>query len=133
MKAVKITGDHNPIPSRFLTAGEKAADGLTSGMGSWTFIIIFLAFIGLWILANVYAWVNQWDPFPFILLNLALSCLAAIQAPIILMAQNRQSQKDRQHAKYDYAVNRRAEREIKEIKIQLSRIEQSLNKSKRKK
>jgi len=66
--------------------------------------------------ANVYAWVNEWDPYPFILLNLVLSCLAAIQAPIILMSQNRQSQKDRLKAEYDYKVNRRAEKEIREIK-----------------
>tara|TARA_Y100000310_G_scaffold338251_1_gene427376 strand:+ start:825 stop:1229 length:405 start_codon:yes stop_codon:yes gene_type:complete len=133
MGEVKITGDHRPISQNLLTAGEKAADSLTAGMGSWTFIIFFLAFIALWVAANVYAWVNQWDPYPFILLNLALSCLAAIQAPIILMAQNRQTQKDRQHSTYDYAVNRKAEREIKEIKIQLSRIEENLKPKKKKK
>ena len=69
-----------------------------------------------WIYLNVSAYVNNWDPWPFIILNLCLSCLAAIQAPIILMSQNRQSQKDRLKSEYDYSVNRKAEREIREIK-----------------
>ena len=71
-------------------------------------------------------WLNQWDPYPFILLNLVLSCLAAIQAPIILMSQNRQSQKDRLRAEYDYAVNRKAVRQNQELKKQLDRIERKL-------
>jgi len=70
--------------------------------------------------ANVYAWISEWDPFPFILLNLVLSCLAALQAPVILMSQNRQAERDRIDAKYDHAVNRKAEREIQSI---LSNIE----------
>jgi uncharacterized membrane protein len=110
-------------PSKF---GQKAADALTAGVGSWTFIILFLAILVLWILTNVYAWINSWDPYPFILLNLVLSCVAAIQAPIILMSQNRANQKDRQRAEYDYAVNRKAEKEIEEIKEQLKRIERKL-------
>ena len=64
---------------------------------------------------NVYAWVGEWDPYPFILLNLVLSCVAALQAPVILMSQNRQAQKDRAKVEYDYKVNRRAERMIIEI------------------
>jgi uncharacterized membrane protein len=66
-------------------------------------------------LVNVYAWINTWDPYPFILLNLVLSCLAAIQAPVILMSQNRAAQRDRLRAEYDYSVNRKAEREIQKI------------------
>ncbi len=110
----------NVVPTTF---GEKAADKVTKVAGSWGFIISFLIILFLWMAANVYAWINTWDPYPFILLNLVLSCLAAIQAPIILMSQNRQTQKDRQRAEYDYAVNRKSAREIDEIRKQLTRIE----------
>lgn len=109
-----------PLPTTF---GEKAADSLTKYAGSWGFIISFLILLVLWMATNVYAWLNTWDPYPFILLNLVLSCLAAIQAPIILMSQNRQSHKDRQRSEYDYAVNRKSAREIDEIRKQLNRIE----------
>jgi len=101
-----------------LTIGQKAADFLTKWAGSWYFIIGFLIFLILWMAVNT-AWVifgKQWDAYPFILLNLVLSCLAAIQAPIILMSQNRAAQKDRLKAEYDYQVNKRAEKEIREIK-----------------
>jgi uncharacterized membrane protein len=114
-----------------LTLGQKTADMITKWAGSWTFIIGFFVFLTLWMILNTYYWMqymqgNPFDPYPFILLNLVLSCLAAIQAPVILMSQNRQGQKDRLKAEYDYQVNRKAEREIREIKIQLSRIEQRL-------
>lgn len=95
--------------------GERAADSLAKGAGSWYFIIGFLVFLGIWMAVNVYAWVGEWDPYPFILLNLVLSCLAALQAPVILMSQNRQAQKDRMKMEYDYKVNRKAERMIEEI------------------
>ncbi len=119
--------DHPSIntPIRF---GQRAADGLTKWAGSWVFIITFLAFLVLWMLVNVYGWINQWDPYPFILLNLVLSCLAAIQAPIILMSQNRENQRDRIRSEYDYAVNRKAEREISQIQKQLERIERKMRK-----
>ncbi len=116
----------HPVISGKRTFGQKAADSLTKWAGSWTFIILFFILIIIWISANIYGWVNQWDPYPFILLNLALSLLAAIQAPIILMSQNREAQKDRLRAQYDYAVNRKAEREISEIQKQLNRIEKKL-------
>ena len=99
-----------------LTIGEKTSDLLTKWAGSWFFIILFFIFLGLWMSANVYAWTQEWDPYPFILLNLVLSCLAAIQAPVILMSQNRTNQKDRLRTEYDYSVNRKAEKEIQEIK-----------------
>jgi uncharacterized membrane protein len=117
----------NKIPTTF---GQRSADKLTKLAGSWTFIISFLIILLLWVLTNIYAWVNSWDPYPFILLNLVLSCIAAIQAPIILMSQNRESQKDRQKAEYDYLVNRKAEKEIEQIQRQLERIEEKLNKRK---
>lgn len=110
------------------TIGQRASDTLTKYAGSWVFIISFLVFLILWMATNVYAWINTWDPYPFILLNLVLSCLAALQAPIILMSQNRQAEKDRQKAEYDYAVNRRAERGIEEIRKQVNRIERKLKK-----
>lgn len=108
------------------TLGERAADGLAAFAGSWGFIIGFIVFLLLWMVANVYAWVNTWDPYPFILLNLVLSCLAAIQAPVILMSQNRQGEKDRKKLEYDYQVNRKAEREIEAIQKQLNRIEKRM-------
>lgn len=113
------------------TFGQKAADNLTKYAGSWGFILIFVTILILWMIFNT-AWLifgNPWDEKPFIMLNLVLSCIAALQAPIILMSQNRQSQQDRQRAEYDYAVNRKAEREISDIKRQLNRIENRFLKS----
>ena len=110
------------------TLGERSADNLAKWAGSWEFILSFLALLGLWIVVNVYAWVSAWDPYPFILLNLVLSCIAAIQAPIILMSQNRQSEKDRLKVDYDFKVNRKAEREIGGMQKQLNRIEARLMK-----
>lgn len=114
------------------TFGESAVDFLTKWAGSWVFILGFLVFLIIWIIINT-TWLifgQSWDPFPFILLNLALSSLAAIQAPLILMSQNRQSKRDRLQAKYDYAVNKKAEKEIQEIQKQLDRIEKIISKKK---
>jgi uncharacterized membrane protein len=127
LNLIKPLSTH-PVIAQERTLGQKASDFLTSWMGSWSFIILFIIFFFLWISANVYAWLNQWDPYPFILLNLALSFLAAIQAPIILMSQNRQTQKDRIRSEYDYSVNRKAEREITAVKKQLDRMEKKINK-----
>ena len=97
-----------------LTFGQKMADNIATFGGSWTFIIAFFFFLMLWILTNVWFLATKpFDPYPFILLNLILSCLAAIQAPIIMMSQNRQEQKDRQRAEHDYQINLKAELEIK--------------------
>jgi len=104
------------------TLGQKSADAMTKWVGSWAFIIIFLIFIVLWMGANIYAWIEGWDPYPFILLNLVLSTIAAIQAPIILMSQNRQAQRDRLRAEYDYKINKKAEQEIREIKEMLKKM-----------
>lgn len=107
------------------TLGQKSADAITKWAGSWTFIILVGIFLFLWMIVNT-SWLvfgREWDPYPFILLNFILSTLAAIQAPIILMSQNREAQKDRARAEYDYAVNRKAEKEIREIRAQLDRIE----------
>lgn len=113
-----------------LTLGQKAADLVAYWAGSWAFIIIFLFFLVLWAFLNTVAiFFGVWDPYPFILLNLFLSCIAAIQAPIILMSQNRQSELDRQRANYDYLVDRKAEREIKEMQIDILEIKELLIKN----
>jgi uncharacterized membrane protein len=116
---------------RKLTLGQRTADSLSKWAGSWVFIIGFFVFLSLWMATNIYAWLNTWDPYPFILLNLVLSCLAAIQAPVILMSQNRANQRDRMRAEYDYEVNRKAEKEIQEMILQLNRIEDKLEKKKK--
>ena len=97
-----------------ITFGQKIADKVASFGGSWTFIIAFGIFILIWIGSNIYFLANKgFDPYPFILLNLILSCLAALQAPVIMMSQNRQEEKDRERSKHDYQVNLKAELEIR--------------------
>jgi len=97
-----------------LTLGQRIADKIAVFGGSWTFIISFFSFIFAWILINVIAIFSKpFDPYPFILLNLILSCLASIQAPIIMMSQNRREQKDRIRGEHDYKINLKAELEIK--------------------
>lgn len=99
-----------------LSIGERLADRLTKYAGSWTFIVIFASIILLWIAINSYVLLSKpFDPYPFILLNLVLSFVAAMQAPIILMSQNREGAKDRLRAEYDYRVNLKAELEIRHI------------------
>jgi uncharacterized membrane protein len=103
--------------------GERIADRVATFGGSWTFIIIFFAILTGWILINSWLASGQpFDPFPFILLNLILSCLAAIQAPIIMMSQNRQDAKDRQRADHDYRVNLKAELEIRQLHSKLDQL-----------
>ncbi|GAO43391.1 DUF1003 domain-containing protein [Flavihumibacter petaseus] len=107
--------------------GERVADRVATFGGSWTFIILFLAVLFFWIILNGFMLVNRaFDPYPFILLNLILSCIAAIQAPIIMMSQNRQEAKDRQRAENDYLVNLKSEIEIRNLhqKMDLSIIDQ---------
>lgn len=130
-----LNTDNHPTITSKLTTGQKASDMLTKWMGSWFFIIIFIIVLVSWIWLNSFYLIKilnsqPFDPFPYILLNLALSCLAAIQAPIILMSQNREAQKDRIRAEYDYAVNRKAAREIDEVQKQLDRIERKINSKK---
>jgi uncharacterized membrane protein len=108
----KIDGEGQQI----LTVGQRIADKVASFGGSWTFIISFGVFILIWITANVYWFLNKgFDPYPFILLNLILSCIAAIQAPVIMMSQNRQEDKDRDRAKKDYMINLKSELEIRTL------------------
>jgi uncharacterized membrane protein len=94
--------------------GQIIADKVASFGGSWTFIISFFVFITIWISSNVLIFTNkEFDPYPFILLNLILSCIAALQAPVIMMSQNRQEEKDRDRAKKDYMINLKSELEIR--------------------
>ena len=96
------------------TLGQRLADKIASFGGSWKFIIMFGVFILIWIFSNIVFLINKgFDPYPFILLNLILSCLAALQAPVIMMSQNRQEEKDRDRAKQDYMVNLKSELEIR--------------------
>src|SRR3954470_17936595 len=99
-------------PPRKLTLGQRIADVVAATMGSWTFIIIQSVILTIWIGLNIPAAVQQWHPYPFILLNLALSFQAAYAAPVIMMSQNRQQDIDRRSAEHDYQVNIKAELEI---------------------
>jgi uncharacterized membrane protein len=100
--------------SKDLTPGQRVADRIASFGGSWTFIIFFFVFLLLWMSINIFVLVKRpFDPYPFILLNLILSSLAAIQAPVIMMSQNRKEEKDRKRSQNDYKVNLKAELEIK--------------------
>ena len=109
-----ITDKLDSNDKQALTVGQRIADHVATFGGSWTFIISFGMFLLIWILINIYWLANKgFDPYPFILLNLILSTLAAIQAPVIMMSQNRQEDKDRERSKKDYMVNLKAELEIK--------------------
>jgi uncharacterized membrane protein len=113
--------DHAPVKDinrehdQSLTAGERIADRVAETIGSWSFIVTQSMILGVWIVLNVVAYIRHWDPYPFILLNLALSFQAAYAAPIIMMSQNRQADKDRLMAQHDYEINLKAEREVKDI------------------
>jgi uncharacterized membrane protein len=105
------------------TYGQKLADKVATFGGSWRFIILFAIFIFIWMLINIIFLSNKgFDPYPFILLNLILSCLAALQAPVIMMSQNRQEEKDRERAKQDYMVNLKAELEIRILHEKLDHL-----------
>jgi uncharacterized membrane protein len=109
-----------------ISPGNRLADKVASFGGSWRFIGAFFAFIVLWIGSNIYLLTRPFDPYPFILLNLILSCVAAIQAPVIMMSQNRKEEKDRLRAQNDYLVNLKAEIEIRNLhqKLDMLIIEQ---------
>lgn len=92
-----------------ITFGQRASDKLAEFAGSWFFIIAFTLFLLIWVLINVYFLKNPFDPYPFIMLNLVLSCVAAIQAPLIMMSQKRQEQKDRERAEDDFKINLKCE------------------------
>jgi len=116
-----VARDTNAVFVEQRTFGERLADQVASFGGSWTFILIFLAAMGVWI-----AWNGEdgrpFDPFPFILLNLVLSCLAALQAPVIMMSQNRQAEKDRLDAHHDYEINLKAEMEVMSLHTKVDHL-----------
>lgn len=104
------------------TFGENAADILAHFAGSWVFVIAFVVILVGWIVANIYFLSSPFDPYPFILLNLVLSCIAALQAPLIMMSQNRQEHKDRKRAQSDYKINLKSEIIIEDIHYKLDKI-----------
>lgn len=117
-----LSRDPNDVFDDGMTFGERLADKVASFGGSWTFIILFGVFLVFWAGANVWLLTNPFDPYPFIFLNLMLSMLAALQAPVIMMSQNRQSAKDRHDARLDYEVNLKAEIEIMALHEKLDRL-----------
>ena len=117
---VRANRHPNEIIEEEETTGERIADTVASFGGSWTFIIIFAVFLSIYTAINVTLRGKAWDPYPFILLNLFLSMLAAIQAPVIMMSQNRQDKKDRLRGELDYDVNRRAHAEIQGLAHKLN-------------
>ena len=106
-----------------LTVGHRVADAVAKGMGSWMFIIIQTLLVFLWMGFNIAGFCYHWDIYPFILLNLLFSTQAAYAAPIIMMSQNRQSERDREQAEADYQTNRDAKEEIEALQLKLNQIE----------
>ncbi|MBZ5601884.1 MAG: DUF1003 domain-containing protein [Acidobacteriia bacterium] len=123
-RLVRIRAQRNPneLIEEEATLGEHVADTVARFGGSWTFIITFLVMLVIYSLINVALGKSAWDPYPFILLNLLLSMLAAIQAPVIMMSQNRQDKKDRLRSELDFDVNRRAESEIQGLARKLNAL-----------
>ena len=105
----------NPEKEKKLTLGQRAADAIAKFAGSWAFIFSFTGVLILWMAVNALLAAGAFDPYPFILLNLVLSCVAAIQAPLIMMSQNRQEEKDRRRAENDYKVNLKTEIMIEDL------------------
>ena len=108
--------------SESITSGQRIADRTSQVLGSWPFIIGQTVVVAAWVTVNVVAWTRHWDPYPFILLNLLFSTQAAYAAPVLMMSQNRQAERDRFQAKSDYETDRKAELEIEDIQHDLARI-----------
>src|ERR1700761_9398511 len=129
LRATRRAGRTAPTPVapglRPLTFGQKVADKVAATMGSWTFIILQSIILLVWIVLNITAYVKNWDPYPFILLNLALSFQAAYAAPFIMMSQNRQQEIDRQAANDDYQINIKAELEIELLHNKIDELRQT--------
>jgi uncharacterized membrane protein len=129
LKDLEMNKDQLPtkLPRETRTFGQRAADVVTNFCGSWTFIIMVLTYIFIWISLNLVAWQFRWDPWPFIILNLTLSCLAALQAPIILMSNNRQAERDRISLRYDYLVDRKTSRDVARIIKEIESVKRKLD------
>jgi uncharacterized membrane protein len=106
-----------------LSFGDRIADAVANGMGSWSFIIWQTIIVICWMILNVIGFVRHWDVYPFILLNLIFSTQAAYSAPIIMMSQNRQNKRDREQAQNDYKTNTEAKQEIEALQLQLNKLE----------
>ena len=106
-----------------LRMSDRIADSVAKGMGSWRFIILQSVFVVIWMALNIVGLISHWDAYPFILLNLIFSTQAAYAAPIIMMSQNRQNQRDRIQAQEDYQTNIEAKKEIEALQIQISNLE----------
>jgi uncharacterized membrane protein len=124
---VRAARNPNEVIAENLTVGDRVADVVARFGGSWSFIIAFGVVLVVWMAVNVVLATRAWDPYPFILLNLFLSMIAALQAPVIMMSQNRQDAKDRLRSELDFAVNRKAEAEITQLAAKLNRIEDRLD------
>ncbi len=123
----------NIIHNEQLTVGQQISDKIATGAGSWTFIISFMVLLILWIILNTWVLLNKpFDAYPFILLNLVLSSIAALQAPIIMMSQNRQEAKDRLRAENDFLMDEKSEIIIEELYKKILNMEEKLNKIEKK-
>jgi len=121
-----VSRNVNEIEEEQMTLGQRVADKVADTIGSWRFIITQSIILIVWIILNVTAWINRWDPYPFILLNLMLSFQAAYAGPVIMMSQNRQSAKDRIAAEIDHEVNTKAEYEIGLLARRIEEMERSI-------
>ena len=121
-----VSRNVNEVEEEHLTLGQRVADRVADTIGSWPFIIIQSIILAIWIALNLTAWINHWDPYPFILLNLMLSFQAAYAGPVIMMSQNRQSAKDRLVAEIDHQVNTKAELEINNLVRRMDELELSM-------
>jgi uncharacterized membrane protein len=117
-----ITQNVNLAFEKQISLGDRLSDKISDFGGSWRFIIIFVAICSGWIAFNVLTKVPSFDPYPFIFLNLLLSCLAALQAPLIMMSQNRQELKDRIRAEHDYKINLQAELEVRQLHMKIDQL-----------
>jgi uncharacterized membrane protein len=124
-RGLRASQDGARMAASELTVGQRIADAVAATMGSWTFIIIQSVILMIWIALNITAYVQQWDPYPFILLNLALSFQAAYAAPFIMMSQNRQQDVDRRAAENDYQVNIKAELEIELLHQKIDQLRET--------
>ncbi len=122
-----VSRNVNEIEEERMTFGQRVADNVADTIGSWRFIITQTVILTIWIILNVTAWINHWDPYPFILLNLALSFQAAYSGPVIMMSQNRQSAKDRLAAEIDHQVNTKAELEINNLMRHIEELESRID------
>jgi uncharacterized membrane protein len=126
LAALRHSINVNQIHDEKFSFGDRIADGMAEVAGSWAFIISFLGILAFWIVLNTIQLLKQpFDPFPYILLNLVLSCVAAIQAPVIMMSQNRQEKKDRIRAEQDYQINLKAEILVEDIILRLKKLEEA--------